>query len=532
MERTVKHRRDISSTLKFLALGLVLFIGYQMWLKPTYLTPEPASRQSSEPPLLQPTPSFTLPGTQEYPSWDVPQTRLIDPGQAPTDALGLIRDEVEKGNYREAERRLMALSHKRLEKATAKRYIAALWNNIGVQQEKFGGSALSVKAFKKAVASDPTNPLAYMNLTQAYWELRDPAMTSQFLNTVIRLNPTDPFPHLALAELLLEKGDKTSAMTHLNLAHPQTQNDPNLRSYRDKLAAKAGAGNSPQPQAVALAPSSKAEDIDTRPAPDPRQGRSLPPSTPSANPPPSSIATQEVQSPRPFSPRDTSHFVVQFDGPDDHATWVRIRAMLEYAYEEIPPKFGHVPARPMKVVLHTGQKFSGPAGIPDWADSLFDHASGSIHLPTQDAFDDLALFSRVVRHQFVHALFHEQAKSGGPSPPTWLVEGLAIHLTEDPWPDIEESRQKSPPFMPLPSLHGSWAQLPSTSLPTAYLTASAATQHLIDRYSMYTVRQLMNVLMTGETLETAMQQKLSVSYEQFQRQWTQSHKPHVSASGS
>ncbi len=528
----MKYRRDISSTLTLLALGLALFIGYHAWLKPAYLTPGPASRQSSEPPPLQPTPSFTLPGTQEYPSWDVPQTRLIDPGQAPTDALGLIHDEVEKGNYREAERRLMALPHKKPETAQAKRYIAALWNNLGVQQEKFGGSALSVKAFKKAVASDPTNPLAYMNLTQAYWELRDPEMTSQFLNRVIRLNPTDPFPHLALAELLLEKGDKTSAMTHLDLAHLQTQYDPNLRSYRDKLVAKAGQENSLQPQAVALAPSSKSAAIDTSPAPNPRQSRTPPPSTPSANPPPSSLATQEEQPPRPFAPRDTSHFVVQFDGPDDQPTWARIRAMLEYAYEEIPPKFGHVPARPIKVVLHTGQKFSGPAGIPNWADTLFDHTSGSIHLPTQGALDDLALFSRVVRHQFVHALFHELAKNGSAAPPTWLVEGLAIHLTEDPWPDMEESRQKSPPLMPLPSLQESWAQLPLASLPTAYLTASAVTQHLIDRYSMSTARQLMNVLMTGQSLETAMQQKLSMPYEQFQRQWMQSHKQHVSTSGS
>jgi hypothetical protein len=211
---------------------------------------------------------------------------------------------------------------------------------------------------------------------------------------------------------------------------------------------------------------------------------------------------------------------------------MRIRAILEYAYEEIPQKFGHVPARPIQVVLHTGQKFSGLAGIPDWADTLFDHGSGSIHLPTQDALDDLALFSRVARHQFVHALFHEQTRTGTTSPPTWLVEGLAIHLTEDPWPDMEESRQKNLPLMPLPALHGPWTQLPSTSLSTAYLTASVATQHLIDRYSMYTVRQLMNVLMTGLPLETAMRQKLSMSYEQFQRQWTHGHKPHVSGSGS
>jgi hypothetical protein len=49
---------------------------------------------------------------------------------------------------------------------------------------------------------------------------------------------------------------------------------------------------------------------------------------------------------------------------------------------------------------------------------------------------------------------------------------------------------------------------------------------------MYTIRQLMNMLMTGQPLETAMQQKLSVSYEQFQRQWAQSHKPQVRTSGS
>ena len=528
----MKYRRDISSTLTLFAIVLALFTGYHAWLKPTYLAQKPALQQSSELPSPQPNPSVTLPGTQAYPSLDVPQTRLIDPGQAPTDALGLIREEVDKGNYTEAERRLMALSHKSTEKAQAKRYIAALWNNLGVQQEKFGGSALSVKAFKKAVASDPTNPLAYMNLTQAYWELRDPAMTLQFLNRVIQLNPVDPFPHLALAELLLEKGDKTSAITHLDLARPKAQYDLHLRSYRDKLVAKAGEENSVQHQIVALAPSPTSATIDAKPAQNLRQDRTTPPATPSANPPTSAPGTREKQPPRLSAQQDTVRFIVQFDGPDDHATWVRIRAMLEYAYEEIPLKFGYVPARPIKVVLHTEQKFSGSVGIPDWADTLFDRASGSIHLPTQGALDDLAIFSRVIRHQFVHALLYEQAKNGTASPPTWLVEGLAIHLTEDPWPDMEEARQKNPSLMSLPSLHGSWTQLPSTSLPTAYLSANVATQHLIERHSMYTIRQLMNVLRAGQPLEAAMQQKLSMSYEQFQRQWVQSHAQQVRASGS
>src|SRR4026209_1790601 len=97
---------------------------------------------------------------------------------------------------------------------------------------------------------------------------------------------------------------------------------------------------------------------------------------------------------------------------------------------------------------------------------------------------------------------------------------------------MEESRQKNPPFPPLASLHGSWTPLPSTSLSTAYLTASVATPPLIDRYSIYPARQLMNGLLRGQPLEAAMQQKLSVSYEQFHRQWTESPKPRVSARGS
>lgn len=42
-----------------------------------------------------------------------------------------------------------------------------------------------------------------------------------------------------------------------------------------------------------------------------------------------------------------------------------------------------------------------------------------------------------------------------PPLPIWLVEGLVIHLTEDPWTDTVEFSQKNAPLMPLPSLHRS-----------------------------------------------------------------------------
>jgi hypothetical protein len=155
---------------------------------------------------------------------------------------------------------------------------------------------------------------------------------------------------------------------------------------------------------------------------------------------------------------------------------------------------------------------------------LFDHTSGAIHIPVQEALEDLALFSRIVRHEFVHALLFEYLKGRSTVVPTWLTEGLVMHLAEDPWSDVEDAKQHSAALIPLTSLQGAWGQLPSESALIAYLEAGSATQNLLDRYSMYGVRQVMTALRDGRSLDTAMQQKLSVSYEQFQRQWEQSRR--------
>jgi hypothetical protein len=196
-----------------------------------------------------------------------------------------------------------------------------------------------------------------------------------------------------------------------------------------------------------------------------------------------------------------------------------MKAILDYAYEEITQKFGHVPSKSMTVILHTNQKFAGPPGSPVWADHLFDHTSGAIHIPTQDALEDLALFSRIARHEFVHALLFEYLNGHSTVAPTWLLEGLAMHLAEDPWSDMEETKQPGAALIPLTSLQGAWGTLPSGSLLTAYLEASSATQLLLDRYSLYNVRRVMRALQEGQSLDAAMQQKLLVPYDQFQRQW-------------
>jgi len=87
-------------------------------------------------------------------------------------------------------------------------------------------------------------------------------------------------------------------------------------------------------------------------------------------------------------------------------------------------------------------------------------------------------------------------------------------------------------LIPLTSLHGEWTKGSGESVQIAYLEARSATQSLVDRYSMYGVRQIMSLMQVGHSLDAAMQKKLSVSYEQFQRQWEQNRHSSMKSTGS
>lgn len=517
----MKYRRDISHTLRLLAIFLGLFVLYQVWIKPTYLSPpipQPTTENSVSAPPSTPT---LLPPDNFGPS-GVPQTRLVDPGDAPSPQLSQIRENLDRGHYKKVESSLRTLSPQALKHDRAKHFAAALWNNLGIQQEKFGGIAIAVKAFQQAVKLDPKNGIALINLTHAYWGLRDPALTPEFLHMVIRHAPKETFPHLALADILIEQGNHTAAREQLTTVETQAKSDPNLRPYFQQLAARITQPTSAPPPVARTEPIPAAPSIAiTRTMPK-ETAPSSSPTHPAVTPPNTLSAPQADPPEKPFKPRSGDHFSVRFDGKDAPDTWVRIQSILEYAYQDLTQKLGHPPASSIQIVLHTNQNFAADADNPAWTDSLFDATTASIHLPTIGALEDLGLLSRVVRHELAHALIQEKLGAQKHPLPNWLVEGLAIQLAEDPWPDLDDIKDKPQPLIPLSSLQGRWDQIPKESLAVAYGEAALASQHLIDRYSMNGVRQVLAGLRAGLSLDAVMQQKLSVSYEEFTRRWEES----------
>ncbi|MGZ9140659.1 MAG: hypothetical protein ACXW38_12850, partial [Nitrospira sp.] len=204
------YRRNIKHILIPLAAGLALVIGYNLFLKPILPPPTVQRTETVEP--VAPPPAPPRSGSPESEDKSV---RVLDHSVVPSTPhegmLEAIRDEIEKHNLSLAETKLKELPSAVLSNAKSKPFVAILWNNLGLQQERLNGTRASVNAFKRAADLDDSNSVILMNLAHAYWEQRDRGLNAEFLMKLMKVAPEEPFPHLAMADLLQEQDELQEA---------------------------------------------------------------------------------------------------------------------------------------------------------------------------------------------------------------------------------------------------------------------------------------------------------------------------------
>lgn len=470
-----RNRGGFNRLLFLIVLTLVVIVGFQVWATRKERGPKPPAASATKtltPASRPPAPSTKAGSTVPLPPSDPVQPVLAETGEPPRSRyaadLEAIRLLIDQGNEAGAEAKLVALPQEAIGDPETRKYLATLWNNLGVMRAKLRGVAAGVSGYKTAVELDPALPRAHLNLAFAYWNLKDPALTRELLEKTIRLVPDDPFPHLALADLLYEEDDLEGAAGHLDLATQRAEQDPKLQKFLEFVTAK---------------------------------------------------VKREHRVEQKFLSRVSPHFTVKFDGEEDHAVWNRVAEILEDAYRDIGQKFGYFPDKPIMVVLHTRETFQSATGSPAWADGLFDPLGGRIKVPAQGALTDQAWLTRVLRHEFVHALLHQRMGGRLGAVPTWLNEGLAMQLAGDPWPDIDQLVRGQVTLIPLNYLEGSWGGLPANAATVAYLEGNSATLYLIDRFGMEKVREIIGLLANGQPIAAAVQDRLFIPYDQFQRRW-------------
>jgi len=249
-----------SSIIRLLGALVFLLVLSQIWSKPTEIDPNqlepiesPDESPDAESPAPQPSTNKPARPLELDASFDALHARMINPGKPPSAKWGRILDDFNREQYWEVEAQLTKLPQEMLTGDRARNFAAALWNNVGVHQEQSLGVDVSVKAFEKATALAPHNPVALLNLTQAYWGLHDEALTPAFLESVLRVAPHDPFLHIALADLLLENGDTAEAEQHLKFAQAQALADPRLKPYFQRLTGELGHQNTASLQGPGVA---------------------------------------------------------------------------------------------------------------------------------------------------------------------------------------------------------------------------------------------------------------------------------------
>ena len=284
-------RRDLGNAIALLCVILLFFVGYHTWLKPDIPIPVAPSVETTSdddeddspslanqdkpapPPLVDGKPAPTAPSTKTVEMGEIPET---DHAEILKKISLLIKEE----HGAEAEAMLGELDPEITKKQELSPYIATLWNNLGVLKTKLRGPEAGISAYKEGLALNPQGPALNLNLAHAYWETHDPALTKEYLEQLTKLVPDDPFPHLALADILYGEDDLIAATGHLEMATARTKADPGLKAYLDMVTSK---------------------------------------------------IKGEGQLERQLTTRKSTHFVVKFDGAEDFGIWNEVLRILENA---------------------------------------------------------------------------------------------------------------------------------------------------------------------------------------------------------
>ncbi len=97
-----------------------------------------------------------------------------------------------------------------------------------------------------------------------------------------------------------------------------------------------------------------------------------------------------------------------------------------------------------------------------------------------------------------------------------------MQLAGDPWQELKSVAPGDHSLIPLTALESGWENLPTEKISVAYMEANTATHYLIERFGMHKVHEVLIHLKARQTIAAAMQDRLLLSYDHFQRQWADS----------
>lgn len=205
-----------------------------------------------------------------------------------------------------------------------------------------------------------------------------------------------------------------------------------------------------------------------------------------------------------YRSRDSQHFTVIYEGQRREDLGRELVQTLERAYADVGYELGAYPPYEIQTIFYSDADFQGATGISPRAGGFYHLLDGKIRIALKGLNPADPQLRSVLYHEYTHALVY--AITRGKSPPRWMDEGLAVHMEKGRAPEFKQEAIRQARAGVVPVLEAS-----------PYVHGSVAVGHLIERYGMTRVRQLLQRLGDGLPFAAAFKEAFGMDLATFQQ---------------
>ncbi len=221
-------------------------------------------------------------------------------------------------------------------------------------------------------------------------------------------------------------------------------------------------------------------------------------------------AEREASAEASFSERESSHFVLRFEGSQSSESLRRaILGTLEAEYDDLVRELGISPRSAISVVLYTDQAFFDVTHAPSWTGAVND---GKLRIPIHGLDSVTPELARILKHELAHSFINQI--SGGRCP-QWLNEGIA-QLVEPKSLDANGYRLaqlfRAQQEIPFNGLEGNFMRFSTAEAVLAYDESLAAAQYINDTYGMSDLQRILEKIGQGSSAEAALRGTIHSDY--------------------
>lgn len=211
--------------------------------------------------------------------------------------------------------------------------------------------------------------------------------------------------------------------------------------------------------------------------------------------------------------KEGTRFTVRYDGGENAVAGHLTSMLLEEAYIKVGADLGYYPEDRIEAILYAKKEFYDTTNTPSWAGAIYD---GKIKIPVGGITENTEALTRVVMHEYTHAIVHRLSKGRAPM---WINEGIAQYEEGEKIDDDKARSLVQGPGGVLKGLEGSFLDMQRQDADRAYALSLSATAYIVREFGVFSVRKILDELGRGQGLEAAISGALYMPYEEIETLW-------------